>query len=269
MLPATRPPPGGTGPMRPCRAMGTATGDRRLARSEPGARPAAGSPDERLRRIAAHGPEIVLGLAVVGWALLFSVLVYLKHDRFASVDFDMGIHDQSVWLLAHFRGFLTVRGLAGVRPPRDARVLPLRPLLLVGRRAAPAQHHAGRRRRARRGPGVPAGPVPHRERVGGDRARRRLPPAPRAAVLHVRAVPPRGARDHPAALRLLLLGAEALGLVRVLRGARGVLEGRRRARDRDSRARDRAAGRPPGRARHGRRRAVVVLRVDRRRSSRS
>ena len=43
--------------------------------------------------------------------MTFSVLVYLKHDRFASVDFDMGIHDQSVWLLAHFRGFLTVRGL--------------------------------------------------------------------------------------------------------------------------------------------------------------
>jgi uncharacterized membrane protein len=91
--------------------MGTATGDRRLARSEPGTRRAAGFPDHRLRRLAEHGPAIVLGLAVVGWALLFSVLVFLKHDRFASVDFDMGIHDQSVWLLAHLRGFLTVRGL--------------------------------------------------------------------------------------------------------------------------------------------------------------
>jgi uncharacterized membrane protein len=55
--------------------------------------------------------EIVLGLVVVVWIATFSVLVFLKHARFASVDFDMGIHDQSVWLLAHFRGFTTVRGL--------------------------------------------------------------------------------------------------------------------------------------------------------------
>ena len=39
--------------------------------------------------------------------MTFSVLVYLEHDRFASVDFDIGIHDQSVSLLAHFRGFNT------------------------------------------------------------------------------------------------------------------------------------------------------------------
>lgn len=48
---------------------------------------------------------------MVVWVVTFSVLVWLKHDRFASVDFDMGIHDQSIWLLAHFRGFMTVRGL--------------------------------------------------------------------------------------------------------------------------------------------------------------
>jgi uncharacterized membrane protein len=53
----------------------------------------------------------VLALAISLWVITFSVLVYLKHERFASVDFDMGIHDQSVWLLSHFRGFLTVRGL--------------------------------------------------------------------------------------------------------------------------------------------------------------
>jgi uncharacterized membrane protein len=53
----------------------------------------------------------VLALVVCLWAITFSVLVVLKHERFASVDFDMGIHDQSVWLLSHLRGFLTVRGL--------------------------------------------------------------------------------------------------------------------------------------------------------------
>jgi uncharacterized membrane protein len=92
-------------------ATGTTTGDRRSPRSEPGARREAGSRGDRRWWLADRGPEIVLGFAIVGWALTFSVLVVLKHDRFASVDFDMGIHDQSVWLLAHLRGFLTVRGL--------------------------------------------------------------------------------------------------------------------------------------------------------------
>ncbi|HEY7106228.1 MAG TPA: DUF2079 domain-containing protein [Acidimicrobiia bacterium] len=79
--------------------MATVTGDRTVAVGERGA-PA------RTRY-----PEIVLGVAIAVWAVTFSVLVYLKHARFASVDFDMGIHDQSIWLLAHFRGFMTVRGL--------------------------------------------------------------------------------------------------------------------------------------------------------------
>jgi uncharacterized membrane protein len=86
--------------------MGTATGDRRIARS----RPAVGAGERRVP-LGDRAPEIVLGIAMVVWAVTFSVLVYLKHDRFASVDFDMGIHDQSIWLLAHLRGFMTVRGL--------------------------------------------------------------------------------------------------------------------------------------------------------------
>jgi len=65
--------------------------------------------DGRLERSTAA--VAVLGAVMVVWVLTFSVLVWLKHDRFASVDFDMGIHDQSIWLLAHFRGFMTVRGL--------------------------------------------------------------------------------------------------------------------------------------------------------------
>ncbi len=54
---------------------------------------------------------VVLALAVTAWIVTFGRLVVMKHYRFSSLDFDMGIHDQSVWLLAHFRGFLTVRGL--------------------------------------------------------------------------------------------------------------------------------------------------------------
>ena len=80
--------------------------------------PAATTDDERLAAAGPDGPArpdpypaIVLGAAIAVWVATFSVLVYLKHDRFASVDFDMGIHDQSIWLLAHLRGFSTVRGL--------------------------------------------------------------------------------------------------------------------------------------------------------------
>ena len=54
------------------------------------------------------------------------------------------------------------------------------------------------------------------------------------------------------------------GWFALLRGARGVLEGRRRARGGDPRAADRAARRPPDRAPHRRRRARVVLVATRR-----
>jgi uncharacterized membrane protein len=76
----------------------------------PDERPAGPAPSAAPGRARPY-PAIVLGVAIAVWIATFSVLVYLKHDRFASVDFDMGIHDQSVWLLAHFRGFSTVRGL--------------------------------------------------------------------------------------------------------------------------------------------------------------
>jgi uncharacterized membrane protein len=55
--------------------------------------------------------QIALAGALVVWIVTFAVLAYRRQDRFWSVDFDMGLHDQSVWLLAHGRGFLTVRGL--------------------------------------------------------------------------------------------------------------------------------------------------------------
>jgi uncharacterized membrane protein len=88
--------------------METATGDR------PVARPARDEPlsgDGGDIQDVDRSAEMVLGAGMALWIITFSVLVYLKHDRFASVDFDMGIHDQSIWLLAHFRGFMTVRGL--------------------------------------------------------------------------------------------------------------------------------------------------------------
>ena len=86
-----------------------ATASRAAPRSRAGPGAATVARGERSTTDAAAG--VVLALAVLLWVVTFSVLVYLKHERFASVDFDMGIHDQSVWLLSHFRGFLTVRGL--------------------------------------------------------------------------------------------------------------------------------------------------------------
>lgn len=66
--------------------------------------PLDGRLDERL-------PALVLAAAVIVFSVVFCSLVRLRHDRLGSFDFDMGIQDQSVWLLAHLRGFLTVRGL--------------------------------------------------------------------------------------------------------------------------------------------------------------
>jgi uncharacterized membrane protein len=58
-------------------------------------------------------PPAVLALVALAatWAVTFGVLVVRRHHGFWDLDFDMGIHDQSIWLLAHGRGFITVRGL--------------------------------------------------------------------------------------------------------------------------------------------------------------
>jgi uncharacterized membrane protein len=51
-------------------------------------------------------------LATTAWTVTFMVLVMRRHDRFATFDFDLGIHSQAIWLMAHDgHGFLTVRGL--------------------------------------------------------------------------------------------------------------------------------------------------------------
>ena len=35
----------------------------------------------------------------------------MRHDHWRTIDFDLGIHDQSIWLLSRFKDFVTVRGL--------------------------------------------------------------------------------------------------------------------------------------------------------------
>jgi uncharacterized membrane protein len=53
---------------------------------------------------------VVLWVAISWWAAVVGRLVVQRHDRFATVDFDLGIHDQSLWLLAHGHWFNTVVG---------------------------------------------------------------------------------------------------------------------------------------------------------------
>jgi uncharacterized membrane protein len=66
----------------------------------------------RLRDRAAEEPAlVVLLIAILTWIVVFGRLVVLRHNRFRTIDFDLGIHDQSIWLLAHLKSFDTVRGL--------------------------------------------------------------------------------------------------------------------------------------------------------------
>lgn len=54
----------------------------------------------------------VLGAMVVGWSVLFIVLGWIRHARYATFSFDLGIYDQAVWMLSRFHDpFVTVRGL--------------------------------------------------------------------------------------------------------------------------------------------------------------
>lgn len=49
---------------------------------------------------------------IITWAGVFAALVYQRHERFASLGFDLGIYDQASWLLSRFDGqFMTARGL--------------------------------------------------------------------------------------------------------------------------------------------------------------
>src|SRR5262245_44525610 len=62
-------------------------------------------------RALPHPAVLALAAFAATWIVTFGVLVVRRHHGFWDVDFDMGIQDQSIWLLAHGRGFMTVRGL--------------------------------------------------------------------------------------------------------------------------------------------------------------
>jgi uncharacterized membrane protein len=67
-----------------------------------------------IRRAAARFDAPLGGLlaAVVVWSVTLARLGALRHDRFATFGFDLGIYDQAIWLLSRARDpFITVRGL--------------------------------------------------------------------------------------------------------------------------------------------------------------
>ncbi|MBI5503222.1 MAG: DUF2079 domain-containing protein, partial [Deltaproteobacteria bacterium] len=56
-------------------------------------------------------PRVLLLIGLGAYSLCFGWLLHLRHTRFCTTDFDLGIFDQNLWLLAHGRSFLTTRGL--------------------------------------------------------------------------------------------------------------------------------------------------------------
>ena len=59
-----------------------------------------------------HRAPYVLALGLAVWAAAAFRLGQLRHDRFATFGFDLAIHDQAIWLLAHLRDpFITIRGM--------------------------------------------------------------------------------------------------------------------------------------------------------------
>ncbi len=56
-------------------------------------------------------PRLLLAAGLVLHGFAFTWLLALRHARFATFDFDLGIFDQNVWLLSQGKSFLTVRGL--------------------------------------------------------------------------------------------------------------------------------------------------------------
>ena len=54
---------------------------------------------------------MLLAAAIVAWCVVFGRLIWWRHAHFATFDFDLGHHDQALWLLAHGKSFITVSGM--------------------------------------------------------------------------------------------------------------------------------------------------------------
>mgnify|MGYP000418553938 CR=1 FL=1 len=70
--------------------------------------PMASSARERL----ADPVTLILIAMMAAWSALFITLGWMRHERYATFGFDLGIYDQGVWLVSRFRDpFVTIRGL--------------------------------------------------------------------------------------------------------------------------------------------------------------
>ncbi|MDQ1394304.1 MAG: hypothetical protein QOF30_3281 [Acidimicrobiaceae bacterium] len=68
--------------------------------------------DEERPAVGAKGPVAVLVAMVGAYWLVFGFLVYRQQSNFGTFGFDIGIHDQGIWLASQGRPtFVTVRGL--------------------------------------------------------------------------------------------------------------------------------------------------------------
>lgn len=56
----------------------------------------------------------VLWGAVAAWTVVVGRLVVARHNNFGTFDYDLGIHDQAIWLMSRGKSFNTVRGMASL-----------------------------------------------------------------------------------------------------------------------------------------------------------
>ena len=62
-------------------------------------------------RVRVGAPLLVLLGAIAVWIGVFGTLIWQRHARYATFDFDLGHHDQAIWLLSQGKGFITVSGM--------------------------------------------------------------------------------------------------------------------------------------------------------------
>ena len=67
---------------------------------------------ERVRTKLRDEPAIIgLAAIILIWFIVFERLAWNRHASFATFDFDLGHHDQAIWLLSRGKGFITVSGM--------------------------------------------------------------------------------------------------------------------------------------------------------------
>jgi hypothetical protein len=75
---------------------------------------------------------VSLLVLAAGWWLVMGTLIVLRHERFGMPDFDEGIYDQFLWLVAHGKSFNTVRGVPFLGHHASFALIPMAPLVWLG-----------------------------------------------------------------------------------------------------------------------------------------